>query len=47
MKSLTVRLPEALFAEIQAESSARNISKSGVVRERLESALGKANANRF
>jgi len=36
MKTLTVRLPEALAAEIDAESRQRNISKSDVVRERLE-----------
>jgi hypothetical protein len=36
MKTLTVRLPEALAAEIDAESRDRKISKSDVVRERLE-----------
>jgi Arc/MetJ-type ribon-helix-helix transcriptional regulator len=35
MKTLTVRLPEALVAELEAESRQRNISKSDVVRERL------------
>jgi Arc/MetJ-type ribon-helix-helix transcriptional regulator len=35
MKTLTVRLPEALVAEIEAESRERRRSKSGVVRERL------------
>jgi hypothetical protein len=35
VKTLTVRLPEALFAKIQAESRRRNLSKSDVVRERL------------
>lgn len=35
MKTLTVRLPEPLVADIEAESRARNISKSDVVRERL------------
>ena len=35
MKILTVRLPEALVAEIEAESRERNLSKSDVVRERL------------
>ena len=38
MKTLTVRLPEPLVADIEAESRGRNISKSDVVRERLESA---------
>lgn len=35
MKTLTVRLPEPLVAEIEAESRGRRISKSDVVRERL------------
>jgi Arc/MetJ-type ribon-helix-helix transcriptional regulator len=35
MKTLTVRLPEALVADIEAESRARGRSKSDVVRERL------------
>ena len=35
MKTLSVRLPEALVAEIEAESRGRNLSKSDVVRERL------------
>ena len=33
--TLTVRLPEALVAEIEAESRERGRSKSDVVRERL------------
>ena len=36
MKTLTVRLPEPLVADIEAESRRRKISKSHVVRERLE-----------
>jgi Arc/MetJ-type ribon-helix-helix transcriptional regulator len=36
MKTLTVRLPDRLAAEIKAESEARRISKSDVVRERLQ-----------
>jgi Arc/MetJ-type ribon-helix-helix transcriptional regulator len=35
MKTLTVRLPEPLVADIEAESRERRISKSDVVRERL------------
>jgi len=38
MKTLTVRLPEPLAADIEAESRARRISKSDVVRERLQTA---------
>src|SRR5260370_30283070 len=41
MKTLTVRLPEPLVADIEAESRGRKISKSDVVRERLERARGK------
>lgn len=36
MKTLTVRLPEPLVADIEEESRGRKISKSDVVRERLE-----------
>jgi len=35
MKTLTVRLPEALVAQIEAESRERKLSKSDVIRERL------------
>ncbi len=35
MKTLTVRLPEALVAGIDAEARARKLSKSDIVRERL------------
>lgn len=38
MKTLTVRLPEPLAADIESESQARKISKSDVIRERLEQA---------
>jgi hypothetical protein len=38
METLTVRLPAALAQEIEAESKARRISKSDVVRERLQRA---------
>jgi len=40
MKSLTVRLSEALVAQIEAESRERKLSKSDVVRERLSLASG-------
>lgn len=36
MKTLTVRLPDLVAAQIDAESRARNVSKSDVVRERLQ-----------
>jgi hypothetical protein len=36
MKTITVRLPESLVAEIEAESRIRKISKSDIVRERLQ-----------
>ena len=35
MKTLTVRLPEELVAQIDAESKARLVSRSDVVRDRL------------
>jgi Arc/MetJ-type ribon-helix-helix transcriptional regulator len=35
MKTLTVRLPESLVAQIEAESRERKLSKSDIVRERL------------
>ena len=38
MKTLTVRLPETVVAEIEAESRRRKLSKSDVVRERLTGA---------
>ena len=40
MKTLTVRLPEALVAQLEAESRRRNLSKSDLVRERLMRAEG-------
>ena len=40
MKTLTVRLPDALIAQIEAESRRRKLSKSDVVRERLAGAGG-------
>ena len=40
MKTLTVRLPEPLVAQIDAESRERKISRSDVVRERLQAATG-------
>lgn len=38
MRTLTVRLPDGLAADIDAESRKRRVSKSDVVRERLERA---------
>lgn len=38
MKTLTVRLPESLVAEIEVESRGRQCSKSDIVRERLQRA---------
>jgi hypothetical protein len=42
VKTLTVRLPEPLAAAIEAEARGRGISKSDVVRERLERAASAA-----
>ena len=36
MKTITIRLPEPLVADIEAESRGRRISKSYVIRERLQ-----------
>ena len=36
MKTLTVRLPHALIAEIEREAQARRVSKSDVLRDRLQ-----------
>jgi hypothetical protein len=41
-KSVNVRLPVPLLAEIEAESRARGMTKSEVVRERLQSVPVKA-----
>ncbi len=38
MRTLTVRLPDALAAEIESESHRRKLTKSDVVRERLAGA---------
>jgi Arc/MetJ-type ribon-helix-helix transcriptional regulator len=38
MKNVNVRLPEPLIAEIEAESRARGISRSDVLRDRLQRA---------
>jgi len=35
MRTMTLKVPEDLFAEITSEARSRNISKSQVVRERL------------
>jgi Arc/MetJ-type ribon-helix-helix transcriptional regulator len=44
MKTITVRLPEPLAADIENESHLRKISKSDVVRERLQKATPSRNA---
>jgi Arc/MetJ-type ribon-helix-helix transcriptional regulator len=45
MKTLTVRLPEPLAAEIEAESRGRRVSKSDIVRERLQESRGPRKAS--
>jgi len=42
MKTLTVRLPEGMVAQIEAEARARKMSKSDVVRERLAADAAKS-----
>jgi hypothetical protein len=41
MRILTVRLPEVVVADIEAESIERKVSKSDIVRERLIAAGGR------
>ncbi|HEX4342222.1 MAG TPA: CopG family transcriptional regulator [Verrucomicrobiae bacterium] len=36
MKTLTIRLPDVLARRIEQESTARRVSKSDIVRERLD-----------
>ena len=45
MKTLTVRLPDDLAAQIEAESRARKVSKSDIVRDRLASATPQRTAS--
>jgi Arc/MetJ-type ribon-helix-helix transcriptional regulator len=47
MKTLTVRLPEPLVAQIEAESRERCVSKSDVVRERLSASRQRAPSASF
>jgi len=49
MKTLTVRLPEPLVAEIVAEARERKVSKSDIVRERLQAGRrpGRRQSSRF
>ena len=44
MRSLTVRLPDQMVREIEAESRERNCAKSDVVRERLQRGAGPASS---
>ena len=41
MKTITIRLPETLVADIEEEARKRNVSKSDVVRQRLQAAQSK------
>jgi Arc/MetJ-type ribon-helix-helix transcriptional regulator len=45
MKTLTVRLPETLVAQIEAESRERRLSKSDIVRERLSMTTARPDAS--
>ena len=38
VRSLTIRLPDEMAAQLEAESRRRHVTKSDVVRERLQSA---------
>ena len=47
MKTLTVRLPDEVVAQIEAESRRRKLTKSDVVRERLAAPQGAQDSQRF
>ena len=47
MKTLTVRLPDEMIAEIESESASRRMSKSDIVRERLSAHRVKRPARSF
>jgi hypothetical protein len=47
VKTVTVRLPESLAAQIDQESKRRGLSRSDVVRERLESAVRRSHESAF
>lgn len=40
MKTITIRLPEPLAAVLEAEAQERGLSKSDIVREKLQRAKG-------
>ena len=44
MKTLTVKLPDPVFAEIAATAKARKVSKSEIVRERLSQGTRASNS---
>jgi Arc/MetJ-type ribon-helix-helix transcriptional regulator len=45
MKTFVVRLPDALAAQIEAEARERRVSKSDVVRARLENGTARKNSS--
>ena len=47
MKTITVRLPEPIASEIEAESRKRGLSKSDIIRERLQKGGKGAAASRL
>ncbi|MGQ0636829.1 MAG: ribbon-helix-helix protein, CopG family [Planctomycetaceae bacterium] len=47
MKTIAVRLPEPLVAQIETEARARKISKSDVIRERLQRATSSRRPSRL
>jgi hypothetical protein len=44
MKSITVRLPNSLLEDLEAEARKRKVSKTDIVRERLSRNMGSAKA---
>lgn len=45
MKSITVRLPDSIVDDIEAEARKRKVSKTDIVRERLSRNMDNANVS--
>ena len=47
MQTISLRLPDELFAQLQREAKARRVTKSQLVRESLEQTFRKRGKGRF
>jgi hypothetical protein len=45
MKALTVKVPEPLLADIEAAAKERKVSRSEIIRERLEQGAGRSGSS--